>query len=77
MTPDGIYDQIYLREEWEKVFPKEWNEIQIKPEVIKEALTELFILAEDERPEYLIMLAAPKNLPDSLREMEIRQLLIV
>ena len=58
--PEGIYDQIYLKEDWEKVFPPEWTDIQIKPDIINEALTELFILSEDERPEYLIMLAAPK-----------------
>jgi hypothetical protein len=58
--PEGIYDQIYLKEEWEKVFPEGWKDVQIKPDIINEALTELFILSEDERPEYLIMLAAPK-----------------
>ncbi len=58
--PEGIYEQVYLKEEWEKVFPEGWNDIQIKPDIINEALTELFILSEDERPEYLIMLAAPK-----------------
>jgi len=58
--PEGIYDQIYQKEEWEKVFPEGWKDVQIKPDIINEALTELFILSEDERPEYLIMLAAPK-----------------
>ena len=58
--PQGIFDQVYLKDDWEKVFPEEWKDIQIKPDVINEALTELFILPEEERPEYVIMLAAPK-----------------
>lgn len=58
--PQGIFDQVYLKDDWEKVFPEEWKDIQIKPDVINEALTELFILPEEDRPEYVIMLAAPK-----------------
>lgn len=59
--PEGIFDQIYLKDDWEKVFPAEaWKDIRIKPDIINEELTELFILPEDERPVYVIMLAAPK-----------------
>jgi hypothetical protein len=59
--PEGIFDQIYLKDEWEKVFPAEaWKDIRIKPDIINEELTELFIQPEDERPVYVIMLAAPK-----------------
>jgi hypothetical protein len=59
--PEGIFDQVYLKDDWEKVFPQEaWKDIRIKPDVINEELTELFILPEDERPVYVIMLAAPK-----------------
>ena len=58
--PESIYDQIWSMEEWEAVFPKRWGEFTLKPEVIKDALSELFLLPEDERPTYVIMLAGAK-----------------
>jgi len=58
--PESIYDQIWSKEEWEAVFPKSWGEFTLKPEVIKDALSELFLLPEDERPTYVIMLAGAK-----------------
>ena len=57
---DGLYEQSYLKEDWEKVLPDSWDGYDIRPEVIKEALSELFLLPEEERPVYLIMLAGPK-----------------
>jgi len=59
-TPDGLYEQNYTYEDWESVLPESFQDYEIKPEVIKEALSELFLLPEDERPEYLIMLAGSK-----------------
>lgn len=58
--PDGIYEQTWVKEEWEKVFPAAWGDIVLKPDVIKDALSELFILPEDERPVYVIVLAGAK-----------------
>ena len=60
--PDGLYEQSYIRDEWDGVLPDkpQWNKYEIRPEVIKEALSELFLLPEEERPTYLIMLAGPK-----------------
>ena len=58
--PDGLYEQNYIKEDWEKVLPDRFDQFEIKPEVIKEALSELFLLPEDERPQYLIMLGCPK-----------------
>ena len=60
IDPDGLYEQSYQLDDWEKVLPNSWKNYEIKPEVIKEALSELFLLSEDERPQYLIMLAGPK-----------------
>ncbi|ADY30201.1 plasmid-related protein [Cellulophaga lytica DSM 7489] len=57
---DGLYEQSYIKEDWEKVLPDSWDGYDIRPEVIKEALSELFLLPEEERPVYLIMLAGPK-----------------
>lgn len=60
--PDGLYEQSYIRKEWQSVLPNNplWNQYDILPEVIKEALSELFLLPEEKRPTYLIMLAGPK-----------------
>jgi hypothetical protein len=58
--PMGIYEQTWDRGEWKEVFPPTWGDIILKPDVIKEALSELFLLPEDERPTYVIMLAGAK-----------------
>jgi len=60
LDADGLYEQSYIKEDWEKVLPDSWDGYDIRPEVIKEALSELFLLPEEERPVYLIMLAGPK-----------------
>jgi hypothetical protein len=59
-APEGIYDQTWIKEEWEKVFPEVWGDYTLNPDVIKDALSELFLLPEDERPVYVIMLAGAK-----------------
>ncbi|GGA95159.1 Eco57I restriction-modification methylase domain-containing protein [Mucilaginibacter rubeus] len=59
-APEGIYDQTWVKDEWEKVFPEAWGDITLNPDVIKDALSELFLLPEDERPVYVIMLAGAK-----------------
>lgn len=59
-APDGIYNQTWIKEEWEKVFPAAWGDVLLKPDVIKDALSELFLLPESERPVYVIMLAGAK-----------------
>jgi len=58
--PDGIYNQTWIKEEWEKVFPATWGDIEFRPDVIKDALSELFLLPEADRPVYVIMLAGAK-----------------
>lgn len=58
--PLGIYEQTWVKDEWEKVFPQSWGDVTLKPDVIKEALSELFLLPEDERPVYVIMFAGAK-----------------
>lgn len=40
--PEGIYEQTWVKDEWEKVFPKSWGDVVLKPDVIKDALSELF-----------------------------------
>lgn len=58
--PEGIFDQTYQLKEWDKVFTFKENGVKIKPNIINEALSELFLLEQDERPEYVLMLAGPK-----------------
>lgn len=57
---DGIYNQTWIKDEWEKVFPSSWSDVLLRPDVIKDALSELFLLPESERPVYVIMLAGAK-----------------
>jgi hypothetical protein len=58
--PEGIYEQTWIKDDWEKVFPAAWGDVVLKPDVIKDALSELFLLPEDQRPVYVIMLAGAK-----------------
>src|SRR5688572_1804873 len=37
--PQGIYEQVWSKDDWEKVFPQTWGEVTLKPDVIKEALS--------------------------------------
>lgn len=57
---EGIYDQIWNKDDWKKVFPESWKEVQFHPDVVRDALSELFLLPEDERPTYVILLAGAK-----------------
>ncbi len=58
--PEGIYEQTWMKEDWEKVYPPDWKEMALKPDVIKDALSEMFLLPEEDRPVYVIMMAGAK-----------------
>jgi hypothetical protein len=57
---EGIYDQVWTKDDWQDVFPKTWGDVQFHPDVVRDALSELFLLPEDERPTYVILLAGAK-----------------
>ncbi len=57
---DGIYEQLWTRADWELVFPATWGEVSFHPDVVRDALSELFLLPEDERPVYVLLLAGAK-----------------
>lgn len=57
---DGIYEQVWTRADWELVFPATWGEVSFHPDVVRDALSELFLLPEDERPVYVLLLAGAK-----------------
>ena len=35
---EGIYDQIWTRDDWKRVFPEAWKEVQFHPDVVRDAL---------------------------------------
>jgi hypothetical protein len=57
---EGIYDQIWIKDDWQDVFPRSFDEYNFSPDVVRDALSELFLLPEDERPTYVILLAGAK-----------------
>ncbi|MGB0931929.1 MAG: hypothetical protein ACPGVB_14190, partial [Chitinophagales bacterium] len=56
---DGIFEQTYRKSEWESVFEFIEEGYSIKPSAINQAISELFLLDESERPHYVLLLAAP------------------
>ena len=57
---EGIYDQVWTKDDWQDVFPQTWGDVQFHPAVVRDALSVLFLLPEDERPTYVILLAGAK-----------------
>lgn len=55
--PSGLFDQRYDQRQWELVFKNEDPDVTLSPSIINEALTELFLIEEDRRPTYVLMLA--------------------
>ncbi len=55
--PDGLFDQKYLAEEWANVFKLRDDSLEITPEIINEAISEIFLLDQHRRPAYILMLA--------------------
>lgn len=55
--PAGIFEQRYLRDQWEGVFTISDPDISLRPSIINEALSELFLIEQDLRPTYVLMLA--------------------
>lgn len=55
--PPGLFEQRYNRDQWEKVFQITDPEISLRPSILNEALSELFLIEEERRPIYVLMLA--------------------
>jgi hypothetical protein len=53
----GLFDQVYYREQWEYVFKITDPELKLSPSVINEALSELFLIEPERRPQYVLMMA--------------------
>ncbi len=55
--PPGLFEQRYHRDQWEYVFQINDPEISLRPSILNEALSELFLIDEESRPIYVLMLA--------------------
>ena len=55
--PPGLFEQRYHRDQWEYVFQINDPEISLRPSILNEALSELFLIDEERRPIYVLMLA--------------------
>jgi hypothetical protein len=55
--PAGLFEQRYHQQQWEYVFQISDPEISLKPSILNEALSELFLIEEERRPIYVLMLA--------------------
>ena len=53
----GLFEQRYLRDQWEYIFKIDDPELKLSPSIINEALSELFLIDEARRPAYVLMLA--------------------
>lgn len=58
--PQGIFEQSYKMTEWKQVFRFRENGVKVKPAAINEALSELLLLPQAERPAYVLLLAGPE-----------------
>lgn len=56
-TPDGIFEQQYIADNWSNVFDFQEEGITITPSIINEAVSEIFLIEQHKRPRYILMLA--------------------
>lgn len=52
-----LFEQVYRREQWESVFQINNPDVHLSPSVINEAISELFLIEQDIRPYYVLLLA--------------------
>ncbi|OVE79213.1 hypothetical protein BVY01_03085 [bacterium I07] len=55
--PSGLFEQVYRREQWEYIFQIRDPDLSLSPSIINEALSELFLIEQDRRPFYVLLLA--------------------
>lgn len=55
--PQGLFEQVYRRAQWESVFQITDPELHLTPSVVNEAVSELFLIEQHKRPHYILMLA--------------------
>lgn len=55
--PKGLFEQQYFRAQWENVFQVREEGLHITPSIVNEAVSQLFLLEQDKRPHYILMLA--------------------
>ncbi len=53
----GLFDQVYHQNQWDYIFKITDPELKLSPSIINEALSELFLIEQERRPLYVMMLA--------------------
>jgi len=54
-TPPGIFEQVYETKLWENVFQIPEG-AALTPDVLNESISEIFLLEQDQRPQYILLL---------------------
>jgi len=57
VDPPNLFEQRYNREQWEYIFQINDPDVKLSPSIINEALSELFLIDENKRPIYVLLLA--------------------
>ncbi len=57
VEPPNLFEQRYNREQWEYIFQINDPDVKLSPSIINEALSELFLIDENKRPIYVLLLA--------------------
>jgi len=55
--PQGLFEQVYRRQQWESVFQITEEDLHLTPSVVNEAVSEIFLIDPHRRPDYILMLA--------------------
>lgn len=55
--PEGLFEQVYRRAQWENVFRITEEDIHLTPSVVNDAISALFLIEQHRRPHYILLLA--------------------
>ena len=57
LPPEGLFDQQWHRSQWDNVFSIDNQDIHLTPSVVNEAISSVFLLDQEQRPHYVLLLA--------------------
>ncbi len=55
--PEGLFEQVYHRAQWENVFRITEEDVHLTPSVVNDAISALFLIEQHRRPHYILLLA--------------------
>jgi len=55
--PEGLFEQVYRRAQWENVFRITEEDVHLTPSVVNDAISALFLIEQHRRPHYILLLA--------------------